>query len=289
MKFLIQDNAVRVWGIVLTLALTSSGGFSNSAAAQARSVASTIRGSWITEGDGEHTLYIFAVQGDQLSGVVCARCYDLDNLTFVADGKVEGDAVSFALLHDTGDRKPYRETFRGKPAGGQIALTVSRAGRRSVELMLKRPPPRVAEIFAADKAAGPRPEAESFVTPGPSEPLTPDNALGVWRSPQGPSAYLFKQVGDRIMGIACDAQCADGSYSAFIESATITRNTFLASIVHADKTGEAYSNLLVLFLSQGRMTGTYVDSRLPEKRIIHVMVRQNDPAAPKDPVWRGAF
>jgi hypothetical protein len=147
----------------------------------------------------------------------------------------------------------------------------------------------VAEIFAADRAAGPRPAAESFVTAGPSEPLTPDNALGVWRSPQGPSAYLFKQVGDRIMGIVCDAQCADGSYSAFIESATIARNTFSASILHADKAGEAYSNLLVLFLSQGRMTGTYVDSRLPEKRIVHVMVRQNDPAAPKDAVWRGAF
>jgi hypothetical protein len=279
-----------VWGIVfLTFALAGSGGFSNSAAAQSPSVASTIRGSWITERDGEHYIYIFAVQGDQLSGVVCAKCYDLDNLSFVAEGKVEGHDLSFILLHDTGDGKPYRETFRGKPAGGQIGLTVTREGGRSVELMLKRPPPRVTEIFAADKAAGPRPTAESFVTPGPSEPLTPDNALGVWRSPQGPSAYLFKQVGDRIMGIACDAQCADGSYSAFIESATIARNTFSASIVHPDKTGEAYSNLLVLFLSEGRMTGTYVDSRLPEKRIIHVMVRQNDPAAPKDPVWRGAF
>jgi hypothetical protein len=281
---------VRVWGIVvLTFALTGTGGFSNSAAAQAPTVASTIRGSWITERDGERYIYIFAVQGDQLAGVVCARCYDLDNLTFVTDGRVEGDALSFTLLNDKGDGKPSRETFRGKPAGGQIALTASGEGERSAELVLRRPPPKVTEIFAADKAAGPRPEAESFVTPGPSEPLTPDNALGVWRSPQGPSAYLFKQVGDRIMGIVCDAQCADGSYSAFIESATINRNTFLASIVHADRTGGAYSNLLVLFLSQGRMTGTYVDSRLPEKRIIHVMVRQNDPAAPKDPVWRGAF
>jgi hypothetical protein len=281
---------VKTFGIaVLAFALAGFAALSNNAAAQAQSIASTIRGSWITERDGERYLYIFGVQGDRLSGVVCAKCYDLDNLAFVADGNVEGDGLSFMLVHETGEGEPYRETFRGKLAGGQIGLTVSREGTRSVEVVLERPPPRVAEIFAADRAAGPRPAAESFVKAGPSEPLTPENALGVWRSPQGPSAYLFKQVGDRIMGIVCDAQCADGSYSAFIESATIARNTFSASILHADRTGEAYSNLLVLFLSQGRMTGTYVDSRLPEKRIVHVMVRQDDPAAPKDAVWRGAF
>jgi hypothetical protein len=119
--------------------------------------------------------------------------------------------------------------------------------------------------------------------------LTPENALGVWRSPVGSTAYIFKQAGDHIMGIACDSRCEDGSYSAFIESATITRNTFLASIVHADKSGESYANLLTLYLADGRMTGTYVDTRHPEKRVIHVMVRQNDPAAPKDAAWRGAF
>ncbi len=282
---------MKVWGIVaLTFALTCSGGFSSDAIAQAPSAAATIRGSWIADMDGAHYLYIFAVEDKQLSGVVCTKCYNLDNLTFVADGKVEGDTFSFTLVHETADRKPYRENFRGKPAGGQIALTVSRdGGKRPAEITLKRPPSRVAEIFAADKAGGPRAPAESFVGTGPSEPLTPQNALGVWRSPVGSTAYLFKQVGDRIMGIACDSYCADGSYSAFISSATITRNTFLASIVHADQTGEPYANLLTLYLSQGRMSGTYVDTRRPEKRVIHVMVRQNDPAVPDDAFWRGAF
>jgi hypothetical protein len=235
-------------------------------------------------------MYIFAAEGDQVSGVVCTKCYNLQNVTFVSDGKIEGDVLSFTLLHDPGDGKPYRESFRGTPSAGQIALTVSRdAGKQYDEIVLERPPSRVAEIFAEDAAARQRIEPESFVKPGPSEPLTPENSLGVWRSPVGSTAYLFKQVGDRIMGIACDSRCEDGSYSAFIESAKITRNTFLASIVHADQNGEAYSNLLTLYLSQGRMSGTYVDTRRPEKRIIHVMVRQNDAAAPKDAAWRGAF
>jgi hypothetical protein len=282
---------MRAWEIVgLTFALTGFIASSTDAIAQAPNVAPMIRGSWITENGGEHYIYIFAVDGNQLSGVVCAKCYDLKNLTFVSDGKLEGDSLSFTLVHDTGDRKPFRESLRGKYAGGQIALTVSREGStRPVELALKKPPSRVAEIFAADKAGGPRAPAESFVGPGPSEPLTAENALGVWRSPVGSTAYLFKQVGDRIMGIACDSYCADGSYSAFISSATITRNTFLASIVHADQTGEPYANLLTLYLSQGRMSGTYVDTRRPEKRVIHVMVRQNDPAVPDDAFWRGAF
>jgi len=282
---------VKAWGIVgLTLAVTGSVGFSIDTSAQPTSVAPMIRGSWITESEGEHYIYIFAVEGNQLTGVVCAKCYDLKNLTFVSDGKIEGDSLSFALVHDTADRKPFRESIRGKYAGGQVTLTVSREGsRRPVELALKRPPSKVAEIFAADKAGGPRAPAESFVGSGPSEPLTPENALGVWRSPVGSTAYLFKQVGDRIMGIACDSYCADGSYSAFISSATITRNTFLASIVHADQAGEPFANLLTLYLSQGRMSGTYVDTRRPEKRVIHVMVRQNDPAVPDDAFWRGAF
>ena len=100
---------------------------------------------------------------------------------------------------------------------------------------------------------------------------------------------VVKQVGDRIMGIACDSRCSDGSYSAFIDSGTIARNTFLANIVHVDQKGDAFANLLTLYLTDGRMIGTYVDTRRPEKRVIHVMVRQNDPAAPTDAAWRGAF
>lgn len=283
---------MRAWQTaVLALALTCSGGWANRAAAQVSSAASKIRGSWITERDGDHYIYIFAVAGDRLSGVVCKQCYDLENLTFLSDGKVEGETLAFTVLHHTDTNEPYGEVFRGNLVGGRIALTVSRDDDgQPVALTLERPPSRVAEIFAADVAAGPRAEPESFVGAGPSEPLTPENAFGAWRSPVGPSAYLFKQIGDRVMGIACDARCEDGSYSAFIESAAIIGNTFLASIVHADRaTGEAYANLLTLYLSQGRMTGTYVDTRRPEKRVIHVMVRQDDPDAPKDAVWRGAF
>jgi hypothetical protein len=277
---------------VVALALAAAGicALSRPAVAQTQGSNPTVRGSWITERDGEQYMYIFALEGERLSGVVCAKCYDLDNLTFVSDGIVEGDTLSFALVHDSSSGERYRETFRGKHSDGQIALTVARdADRRPVEIVLKRPPPRVAEIFAEDTAARPRVAPEAFAGPGPSEPLTPENALGVWRSPVGSTAYLFKQVGDRIMGIACDSRCADGSYSAFIDSGTIARNTFLANIVHVDQKGEPFANLLTLYLTDGRMIGTYVDSRRPEKRVIHVMVRQNDPAAPTDAPWRGAF
>lgn len=73
-------------------------------------------------------MYIFAVQDDRISGVVCTRCFDRNNLAFVSDGRVQGDTLSFTLLHDRGDGKPYQETFRGKVAGGRITLTASREG-----------------------------------------------------------------------------------------------------------------------------------------------------------------
>ena len=105
----------------------------------------------------------------------------------------------------------------------------------------------------------------------------------------GPTAYLLKQVGDRILGIACDAKCEDGSYSAFIESAAISRNTLLVSIAHVDAAGEPTANLLTLYLSKGRLTGTYVGNTRPDRRNNFVWVRQNDPDAPKESIWRGAF
>ena len=79
----------------------------------------------------------------------------------------------------------------------------------------------------------------------------------------GPAAYLLKRVGDGILGLACDPKCEDGSYSAFIESAVISRNTLLVSIAHVDAAGEPTANLLTLYLSQGRLTGTYIGNTRP--------------------------
>src|SRR5688572_14185859 len=90
------------------LALTGPDRVSWGAARQAPNRAAAVRGSWITEGTGAPYMYIFAVHDDRISGVVCTRCFDLDNLAFVSDGRVDGDALSFTLLHDRGDGKPYR-------------------------------------------------------------------------------------------------------------------------------------------------------------------------------------
>lgn len=139
-------------------------------------------------------------------------------------------------------------------------------------------------------AEGRRPGGpEPYMPAGPPEPLTPEKVLGVWRAPTGPTAYLLKRVGDRMLGIACDAKCEDGSYSAFIESAVISRKTLLVSIAHVDAAGEPTANLLTLYLSEGRLTGTYIGNTRPERRNNFVWMRQHDPGAPKDSIWRGAF
>jgi hypothetical protein len=285
----LEEDAVRViWAVVLMLALTSSGRVLNGAARQAPNGAAAIRGSWVTDGDGAHYMYIFAVKDDRISGVACTRCFDLDNLAFVSEGSVGGDALEFTLLHDRGDGRPYRESYRGKAGGGRITLTASREGTtgQSRVVTLRRPAPNAAALLAEGRRPG---GPEPFMTSGPPEPLTPEKVLGVWRAPMGPTAYLLKHVGDRILGIACDARCEDGSYSAFIESAVISRNTLLVSIAHVDAAGEPTANLLTLFLSKGRLTGTYVGNTRPDRRNNFVWVRQNDPDAPKESIWRGAF
>ena len=274
--------------VVLVLALTSAGRVVTGAARQASHGAAAIRGSWVTEVRGARYMYIFAVHGERISGVVCTRCSDLRNLAFVSDGRVEGNTLSFTLLHDPGDGKPYRETFRGNVDGNGMTLTASREdqSQRAVAVTLKRPAPNAAALLAEGRRPG---GPERFMPPGPPEPLTPEKVLGVWRAPMGPTAYLLKQVGDRILGIACDSRCEDGSYSAFIESAVISRNTLLVAIAHVDGAGEPTANLLSLYLSQGRLTGTYIGNTRPDRRNNFVWVRQHDPDAPKDSLWRGAF
>lgn len=78
---------------VLTLALAGSGAVSSGAARQAPTGAAAIRGSWVTEGDGAQYMYIFAVQGDRISGVACTRCFDLNSLAFVSEGRIDGNAL----------------------------------------------------------------------------------------------------------------------------------------------------------------------------------------------------
>ena len=139
---------MRITGIVvLVLALTGSDRVSCEAARQAQNGAATVRGSWVTEGTGARYMYLFAVQDDRISGVVCTRCFDLDNLAFVSDGRV----------------------------------------------------------------------------------------------------------------------------------------------AHVDAAGEPTANLLTSYLSQGRLTGTYIGNTRPDRRNNFVWMRQHDPDAPKDSVWRGAF
>jgi hypothetical protein len=270
------------------VALVVSGCQTAAAAPQATSGPAAIRGSWVTDGPGPQYMYIFAVDGDRLSGVACTSCFDLRNLAFVSEGRVGGETLSFTLLHDRGDGKPYRDTFQGKVSGGRLTLSAAREGQsgQPAVVLLKRPAPNAAALLKEGRRPG---GPEPFMTPGPPEPLTPETVLGVWRAPMGPTAYLLKQVGDRILGIACDARCEDGSYSAFIESVVISRNSLLVSIAHVDEAGEPTANLLTLYLSQGRLTGTYVGNTRPDRRNNFVWIRQHDPDAPKDALWRGVF
>jgi len=274
--------------VVLLLAVTSSDRVLTGAAGQSPNGPVALRGSWVTEGTGAQYMYIFSVQGDRISGVVCTQCFELKNLAFISDGRLDGDAVSFTLLHDRGDGKPFRERFRGKVGPGRLTLTASRQGapEPAATITLKRPTPRAAALLAEGRRPG---GPEAFMTPGPPEPLTTEKVLGVWRAPMGPTAYLLKHVGDRILGIACDSKCEDGSYSAFIESVVISRNTLLVSIAHVDAAGEPTANLLTFYLSQGRLTGSFVGNTRPDRRSNFVWIRQHDPEAPKESLWRGAF
>ena len=195
-------------------ALTSSERVRAERLGQAPNRAAAVRGSWVTEGQGAHYMYIFAVQDERISGSSArgASTSKTSRSYRMAGWREMRCRSRSSMIRETesltGRRFVERSSASDHPhhfARGQT--------NQSVAVTLKRPTPNAAAILAE----GRRPEGpEPFMPSGPPEPLTPEKVLGVWRAPTGPTAYLLKRVGDRILGLACDPKCEDGSYSAFI-------------------------------------------------------------------------
>jgi len=99
--------------VVLTLALTGSDRISFGGALQAQNGAAAVRGSWVTESTGARYLDIFAVQDDRISGSSARDASISTTLRLYRRAGSKGDGLSFTLVHDRGDQKPYREMFRG--------------------------------------------------------------------------------------------------------------------------------------------------------------------------------
>jgi hypothetical protein len=90
----------------------------------AAALAADITGKWKSEMPGRDgnpmvTTYTFKVEGDKLTGTISGRQGD----TPIADGKINGDDISFAVVRNFGGEERRME-YKGKVAGDEIKLSV---------------------------------------------------------------------------------------------------------------------------------------------------------------------
>jgi hypothetical protein len=90
----------------------------------AAALAADITGKWKSEMPGRDgnpmvTTYTFKVEGDKLTGTISGR----QGETPIADGKINGDDISFAVVRNFGGEERKME-YKGKVAGDEIKLSV---------------------------------------------------------------------------------------------------------------------------------------------------------------------
>jgi hypothetical protein len=205
------------------------------------------RGGWVADvGDARH-IYIFKVRGTEVTGTYCPiDCAHPDNVSFVRDGEIDGDTIRFTLLHDIGDSIPVRGelvgdalvlTPDGRLASGMPggAVTFRRDPRRPV--VVRVDPDQVdaqaGRGGAAGRGGGGR--GRGYVAPGPSEPLSPEKVEGLWVWGTGPAKqhFIFRQVGDEMLGMVCGA-CDDPGTFGPLDNFRISGETMTFDIVHED-------------------------------------------------------
>ncbi|HUK36937.1 MAG TPA: hypothetical protein VLV86_23645 [Vicinamibacterales bacterium] len=237
-----------------------------SQAAAASLTDNDVRGGWIADVSGQRLIYVLKIRDGRISGIFCSDCADPDQVAFLADGKVEGDAVAFRVLFVAGPGAPHAENVTGKLENGRLILTSTREGAshtRSI-VTLTREPRRTrnglawpANQLAAARTAGgpsagataepplpppPRPAAPAggrgrgaYVPPGPNESLTAARVDGLWLTGPGANGQhiTLHQVGREIRGVICGP--CDNPFTVWpIDSGGITGDTLTFNIVHED-------------------------------------------------------
>lgn len=94
-----------------------------------------VNGKWASDGGGKGgpQTFTFKQAGSQLTGTLETQRGTVD----IANGKVEGDNVSFEVVRDMGDKGKFTSKYSGSVSGVTMKLTVD-TGRGPRELTLTK-------------------------------------------------------------------------------------------------------------------------------------------------------
>ena len=92
-----------------------------------------LSGAWTSAGGAGQT-YVFKVQGDRFTGIVCGPCDDPAAVFRIEDGKIlDADRLTFSINYDVGGPQfkqygPYRDQVTATRSGNQLAIRAQRQG-----------------------------------------------------------------------------------------------------------------------------------------------------------------
>lgn len=223
---------------------------SASASAANRAVpalADAVRGGWVTDIEGVRHIFILKVLDGAVSGIYCdVDCSDPAHLSVLEHGSLTADGVRFQIRRLDG-KAPERTDVVGRVSGNHLLLTFdARAGGApgARQWTLQREPRKpasmtVEEMFARRGiTSGPlviSGSPDPYTPPGPNEAPTPAAVEGLWVWGNGPGrqSFIFRRVGEQILGVVCGP--CDNPYSfGAIDNVAIHGETLTFDINHQD-------------------------------------------------------
>lgn len=210
--------------------------------------ADAVRGGWVVDVDGARHIFILKVADGAITGTYCAvDCGDPARLAFVRNGTLRADGgVNFDIVRP-GRQPRTLASVTGRAAADGLALEVSGRGLRPAlprEIVLRRDPRKppmltVEELFERRGVkSGPLVIAGSstpYQPPGPDEPLTPARLEDLWVWSEGPGRqhFIFRQVGDDMLGMVC-GPCDNPWTFGPLDNFALRGDTLTFDIVHED-------------------------------------------------------
>jgi hypothetical protein len=231
----------RVISAVLTSGLAT-------AACEAQSAAAAmvdLRGGWVADVEGTRHIFVLKVQDTAVSGIYCAvDCSDPSQLAFV-DGTLTPEGLRFQIVRTERGVQSHTDVS-GRIGDERLLLTLTPRGRMKnpKQLILQRDPRKpalvtIAEVYSRRGiTSGPLLISESttpYVPPGPNEPLTHSALEGLWVWSIGPAKqhFIFRQVGERLLGVVCGP--CDNPYSfGPLDNIVVRGDTLTFDINHED-------------------------------------------------------
>jgi len=233
----------RACAIGVLVVLSSAG---DRALAQA-TTADAVRGGWAADAEGTRHIFILVVRESAVTGIYCAvDCGDPARLALVERGTLTGDGLRFQIRWLDG-ASPARTDVVGRVADGRLSLELASGARRpglprrfDLQRDPRKPKVRTVEELFASRGIQSGPllisgSSTPYTAPGTNEPLSPPvlEGLWVWSNGPGKQHFVFRQVGEGLMGVVC-GPCDNPWTFGPLDNFAIRGDTLTFDIVHED-------------------------------------------------------